>query len=61
MNIEIWGKRALVLVVVGLVIQMVALFFFTPATFIVSAAVGMPLVIAGAGLFGLAVWKGQPR
>ena len=61
MNIEIWGRRALVLVALGLLIQMIAVFSWSPATFIVSAAVGFPLVLAGAALFGLAVWKRQPR
>ena len=61
MNIEIWGRRALLLVVLGLVLQLVAVFSWTPATFIVSAAVGLPLVLVGAGLFGLAVLKRQPQ
>ncbi len=36
------------LVIFGLVVQLAASFFWSPATFIVSAALGLPLVLAGA-------------
>jgi hypothetical protein len=52
-----WGRRALALVVVGLVLQIVATFYWTPATFILSAAVGLPAVVLGAAVFGWAVLR----
>jgi hypothetical protein len=42
---------------VGLVLQLAAAFYWTPATFILSAAVGVPLVLAGGLMFFAAVWK----
>ena len=40
-------RRALGLVVLGLSVQLGCAFFWSPATFLVSALVGMPLVLAG--------------
>lgn len=47
-------RRALALVVVGLAVQLGCAFFWSPATFLLSALVGMPLVIGGALLGWLA-------
>jgi Flp pilus assembly protein TadB len=41
----------------GLVVQLVAAFHWTPLTFIVSAVVGAPLIIAGGLVFAAAVWS----
>jgi hypothetical protein len=41
-------RRALGLVVAGLSVQLVCAFFWSPATFLLSALLGMPLVVAGA-------------
>lgn len=40
-------RRALGLVVGGLAVQLGCAFFWSPATFLASALVGMPLVVAG--------------
>ena len=50
-------KRAAALSGVGLAIQVVAALHWTPATFIVSAALGVPLVLAGSVLFLSAIWR----
>lgn len=56
-----WGRRALVLVTAGLIMQLGATFYWTPGTFIASAAVGLPLVLLGAGIFGWAVLRARLR
>jgi F0F1-type ATP synthase assembly protein I len=53
------GRRALVLVLLGLVVQLLATFHWTPASFIVSAVVGVGLVLLGGALFGWAVWRAR--
>ena len=50
-------RRAAVVAGLGLVVQIVAALHWTPATFIVSAVVGVPLVLGGGALFLAAVWK----
>lgn len=50
-------RRAAALVGIGLAVQFVAALHWTPATFIISAALGLPLVLAGALLFLAAVWR----
>jgi len=50
-------RRAAVVSGLGLGVQLLAAFRWTPATFILSAAVGAPLVIAGGALFLVAVWQ----
>jgi len=50
-------RRAAALSGVGLAIQVVAALHWTPATFIVSAALGVPLVLAGSVLFMSAIWR----
>ena len=60
-GIVTWGRRALVLVVVGLGVQLATTFYWSPITFIVSAAVGLPCVLLGAGVFGWAVLRARRR
>jgi hypothetical protein len=50
-------KRAAAVTAGGLAIQLVAALHWTPATFILSAALGVPLVLAGSALFFAAVWR----
>jgi hypothetical protein len=50
-------KRAAIVGGAGLLVQLLAALHWTPATFIVSAVLGAPLVIAGGALFLAAVWK----
>jgi hypothetical protein len=50
-------RRAAVVGGAGLCVQLAAALHWTPATFIVSAVVGAPLVIAGAVMFLAAVWR----
>jgi hypothetical protein len=50
-------RRSAVVAGLGLVLQLAAALHWTPATFILSAAIGLPLVIAGGALFLAAVWK----
>jgi hypothetical protein len=45
-------RRALGLVMAGLAIQLGCALFWSPATFLLAALLGMPLVVAGA-LWGL--------
>lgn len=50
-------RRAAALAGLGVLVQLLAALRWTPATFIVSATLGAPLVLAGAALFVRAVWK----
>ena len=50
-------KRAAAVVGIGLGVQLVAALHWTPATFIVAAAVGLPLVVVGSVMFLAAVWR----
>jgi hypothetical protein len=50
-------KRAAAIVGIGLAVQLGAALHWTPATFILSAAVGLPLVMVGSVLFLAAVWR----
>ena len=43
-------------VVLGLALQLAAAFYWTPGTFVLSAAIAMPLVLLGCGLLALAAW-----
>jgi mannose/fructose/N-acetylgalactosamine-specific phosphotransferase system component IIC len=42
-----WARLGFALVIVGLLIQIAAALFWGPGTFILSAALGLPLVVAG--------------
>jgi tryptophan-rich sensory protein len=44
-------KRAIALTALGLLVQLAASFHWTPLTFVLSAALGLPLVVVGAALF----------
>jgi hypothetical protein len=48
-------RRAAAVAGVGLLVQVAASFYWTPLTFIASAAIGLPLVGVGALLFLRAV------
>jgi hypothetical protein len=50
-------RRAAVVVGLGLAVQLAAAVHWTPAMFIVAAAVGAPLVLAGGVMFLVAVWR----
>lgn len=50
-------RRAAVVGGLGLVVQLAAALHWTPVTFILSAVVGAPLVLAGGALFVAAVWR----
>ncbi len=50
-------RRALALVVAGLLVQLGCAFFWSPGTFLLSALLGMPLVIVGA----LLAWLTRSR
>jgi hypothetical protein len=41
-------RRCVLLVVLGLCVQLACAFFWSPATFLLSALLGMPLVVVGA-------------
>jgi len=56
-----WGRRGLALVAIGLALQLVATFHWTPATFVLSAAIGIPAVLLGATVFGLTVLRAPIR
>lgn len=43
-----WTRVGFLLVLVGLMVQIAASLFWSPGTFVVSAAVGLPLVLIGA-------------
>jgi TRAP-type C4-dicarboxylate transport system permease small subunit len=49
-------QRAAVVGGAGLLVQLLTALHWTPATFVVSAVVGAPLVIGGALMFLRAVW-----
>lgn len=50
-------RRAAVVTACGLAIELGAALHWTPATFVLSAVVGVPLILVGAGLFLRAVWR----
>jgi len=50
-------QRAAVCTGLGLLVQLAAALHWTPFTFIASAVIGLPLILAGGVLFLRAVWK----
>ncbi|MEO8214772.1 MAG: hypothetical protein ABI560_16340 [Myxococcales bacterium] len=50
-------KRAALFTAAGLLVQFFAALHWTPATFILSAVVGVPLVLVGSVVFLSAIWK----
>jgi F0F1-type ATP synthase assembly protein I len=53
------GRRGLILVALGLLLQLLATFYWTPATFILSAVLGVGMVVAGAATFAWGVWRAR--
>lgn len=51
---EVWLKRALVLIIVGLLIQLLTVFHITPASFLLFAGAGFGPVALGLVMFGWA-------
>jgi tryptophan-rich sensory protein len=60
-RVIVWGRRGLALAAFGLGVQLVATFHWTPATFVLSAALGIPCVLLGAAVFGVAVLRNPIR
>ncbi|MBZ4401543.1 hypothetical protein VZQ01_09020 [Myxococcus faecalis] len=50
-------RRAALLVLAGLCVQLFTTLFWSPLTFVVFTAVGVPLVLLGVGLYVVSVWK----
>lgn len=50
-------RRAALLVLAGLLVQLFTTLFWSPLTFVVFTAVGVPLVLLGVGLYAATVWK----
>ncbi|HVX93744.1 MAG TPA: hypothetical protein VHK47_02445 [Polyangia bacterium] len=50
-------RRACVVSVLGIAVELGAALRWTPATFVLAAAVGTPLVLAGSVMFLRAVWR----
>ncbi|MGE6757976.1 hypothetical protein ACQKGO_08210 [Corallococcus interemptor] len=50
-------RVAALFVLAGLLVQLFASLYWTPLTFVISAAVGVPLVLLGVLLYGVTVWK----
>jgi hypothetical protein len=50
-------RRACVVAGLGLSVELAAALHWTPLTFILAAAVGTPLVLAGGVMFLRAVWR----
>ena len=58
MNVHVRSmRRAAVVGGAGLIVQLAASFYWTPLTFIASAAIGLPLVGIGALLFLRAAFR----
>ena len=50
-------RRAAVVAGLGLAVQLACALHWTPVTFIISAALGAPLVIVGGVMFLAGVWR----
>jgi hypothetical protein len=50
-------RRALLLILLGLVVQVFSLYELTPGTFLLFAGVSLPLVSAGIFVFARHVWR----
>ncbi len=50
-------RVAAMLVLLGLLVQLVCTFFWTPGAFVIFASLGLGLILAGAALFFFAVWR----
>lgn len=54
-------RRALAIGLVGVVVQLAGGLHWTPGSFVVSAAIGLPLVLVGAALFVRTAWRAAGR
>lgn len=50
-------RRSLGLVIVGLTVQLLCTLYWSPASFIIFAVVGVGFVLLGAGWFLLSAWR----
>jgi hypothetical protein len=50
-------RRACAVTALGLAVELAAALHWTPATFILAAMVGAPLVLVGGAMFLRAVWR----
>ncbi|MBC8133281.1 MAG: hypothetical protein H7X95_09905 [Deltaproteobacteria bacterium] len=50
-------RRAIAITGLGLLVQLAASFYWTPLTFVLSAGLGLPLVLLGAALFLRTVFR----
>jgi hypothetical protein len=50
-------RRAAAIAAIGLGVELVSALHWTPATFLLSAIVGVPLVLVGGLLFLRTVWR----
>jgi hypothetical protein len=50
-------KRAALCSGLGLLLQLVTAFHWTPLTFVLSAVIALPLVLMGCALFLHAIWR----
>ncbi|MDZ4696142.1 MAG: hypothetical protein SGI86_13420 [Deltaproteobacteria bacterium] len=53
-------RIGLAVVAAGIALQLACALFFSPATFVISAGVGVPLVLVGAFIFGRAATRVIP-
>lgn len=58
-NARVWLKRSLLLIVIGMLVQTIAIVEVTPATFILYSVAGVGPVMLGIMLFGYAVWRSR--
>ena len=54
-----WLKRAILLIVIGLIVELFSLFHVTPGTFLLFAFFGLGPVVVGLGLFAYAVIRAR--
>lgn len=52
---QIWLKRALLLIIIGLIVQLFCLVHVTPGTFVVFAVGGVGPLLLGLGAFAYAM------
>lgn len=50
-------RNALMLVIIGLVVESFCVYDITPGTFILFALLSVPLVLLGIGVFVTTVWR----
>lgn len=57
MNKERRVRQGLALTGAGLLLQLGALLYWRPATFVAAVSIGVPLVLLGSVVFATAVWR----